>query len=262
MRSISRFCRAKRGMVLILGIALILSVGSNVILIKKIASEKNLIDISSSSIKTVSAQGIYPLFECPCCGKSIDQCTCPMAKERKNYVDFLTEVKSSKDEIILSYVKKYGLDAFINKNKKEEFRKKLAESAPAERPIITIDPSSYDFGNISQKKGKIFTYFNLKNEGKTNLVINKLDTSCGCTFASIVFRGKEGPLFAMAGHGYENPTDWEISISPGETAQLKVMYDPDVHKDFRGTAIREIYVFSSDPIDFKKKVRIELNQVD
>lgn len=247
---------------LILGIALLLSAAGNVVLVKKVIFSKAPTDILDSSIKTSLAQEVYTLFECPCCGKSIDQCTCPMAKERKDYVDFLVKVKDSKDEVILDYIKKYGLNSFADKNQQKEFRQELAKAAPSDRPIIFLSPDFYDFGDVSQKRGKVFAYFELKNKGKNDLVIDKLDTSCGCTFASIVFKGEEGPLFAMAGHGYENPTDWKISIRPGETAQLKVMYDPDVHKDFRGSAIREIYVFSNDPIDFQKKVRVELNQVD
>ena len=89
-----------------------------------------------------------------------------------------------------------------------------------------------------------------------------MDTSCGCTSAAIVYQGKEGPRFAMAGHGIESPTDWQVVIPAGEKAQLKAYYDPNVHKDFRGAAVREIYIFSSDPIDFEKKVKVELNQVD
>ena len=39
-------------------------------------------------IETAFAQEIYPLFECPCCGKAIDDCSCPMAKERRTYEYF------------------------------------------------------------------------------------------------------------------------------------------------------------------------------
>ena len=66
----------------------------------------------------------------------------------------------------------------------------------------------------------------------------------------------------MAGHGIESPLAWEVAIAPGESAQLKVYYDPSVHQDFRGPATREISIFSNDPIDFEKKATIELNQVD
>jgi hypothetical protein len=163
----------------------------------------------------------------------------------------------------MAYIKKYGLDSFKDKNKQEEFKQKLIQAAPAIRPVITISPDLYDFGNVSQKQGIVNTFFSIKNEGQGDLTINKLETSCGCTTASIVYKDKEGPIFSMAGHGKnEKIKDWQVAIPPGDSAQLKVYYDPNMHKDFRGTAIREIYVFSNDPIDFEKKVRIEINQVD
>lgn len=249
-------------LVLILVIVLVLSLGVSVALIKEFTSKGNPNNLSGSLIKTVSAQEIYPLFICPCCGKTIDTECCSMAKERKEYVNYLVQTKSSKDEIVLSYIKKYGLDSFKDKDKKEEFRRKLVKEAPADRPIITINPVSYDLGDISQQKGVATTFFEIKNEGKSDLIIDRLDSSCGCTSAAIVYRGQEGPRFYMAGHGKENPTNWQITIPPGQTAQLKVYYDPNFHKDFRGSAIREISVFSNDPIDFEKKVQIELNQVD
>ncbi len=259
---------------LILTIFLIFSLISNIILLWKIFgnlpasldSNPLTAQVGSSDslvVENVSAKEIYPLFECPCCGKSIAQCTCGMAKERKEYVDFLVDTKTSEEEIILAYIKKYGLNSFLDKNKQKEFREQLVATASSDRPIISLSPDSYDFGDVSQKGGKVYTYFELKNEGKNDLVIDRLDTSCGCTFAAIVFKGDESPYFTMPGHGYENSTDWEgVTISPGESAQLKIMYDPDVHKDFRGPAIREISVFSNDPIDFQKNVKIELNQVD
>ncbi|MFQ6049607.1 MAG: DUF1573 domain-containing protein [Candidatus Paceibacterales bacterium] len=218
----------------------------------------------SSLVKPVLAEGIYPLFFCPCCGQPLDKnnICCGLAKERIDYIDFLVKTKISEEEVILAYVKKYGLNSFVDKNKQKEIREKLIAAAPADRPIISLNPNSYDFGDVSQKKGKVFTYFDLKNEGKDALVIDRLETSCGCTFGAIIFNGEESPYFTMPGHGYDNP-EWDgVSIPPGEQAQLKVMYNPDVHKDFRGAAIREISVFSNDPIDFEKRVRIELNQVD
>lgn len=221
--------------------------------------------ISFFLVKPASAQEIYPLFECPCCGKAIDQCTCPMAKERRNYVDALVEIGNdkSKDDIIIAYTKKYGLSSFIDEETQKEFRDKLIKEAPADRPIISLSPNSYDFGDVSWDGGVATTLFELRNEGKSNLIIEKLETSCGCTSVSIIHNGQEGPKFNMPGHGInEKIQDWQITITPGEEAQLKVYYDPNVHQDFRGTAIRGISIFSNDPIDFEKKVNIELNQVD
>lgn len=214
-------------------------------------------------ILVASAEEIYPLFECPCCGKTIGECTCPMAKERRAYVDGLTAGQIPADEIMLAYVKKYGLASFIDKAKQAELREKLIQEAPASRPIISIAPSSYDFGQISQKEGIATTFFAIKNQGQSDLIIDSLETSCGCTSAAIVYQGNEGPKFSMPGHGLNEEIDnWQVAIAPGQTAQLKVYYDPNTHKDFRGTAIREINISSNDPIDWQKTVSIELEQVD
>lgn len=248
---------------LLLGALLFLSLEANLLFINRISLEKSRAEVGSSSMKNVSAKELYSLFECPCCGKSIGECTCPMAQERRNYVDVLLEVGTfqSEDEVALAYIKKYGLNSFLDKDKQQEVKEKLIAEAPADRPIISISPDFYDFGDVSQKEGRAFTSFDLKNEGKSDLVIDRLETSCGCTFASIIFNGKENPYFTMPGH--DNPTDWEgVTIPPGANAYLKVMYDPTVHMDFRGAAIRGISVFSNDPIDFEKEVTVELNQVD
>lgn len=249
---------------------LILSLLVNIALIKNYSPEENSgsiqvpLEASTAEIKRVSAEEIYLLFFCPCCGQPLDKnnICCGLAKERIDYIDDLVEIETSEDDVILAYVKKYGLNSFLDEQKQEEFRQKLVEEAPADRPVISLSPESYDFEDVSQKEGKVYTYFELKNEGKNDLVIEGLETSCGCTFVSILFEGEESPFFTMPGHGYENP-EWEgVSVPAGAKAQLKVMYDPAVHQDFRGYAIREIYVYSSDPIDFEKKVSIELNQVD
>lgn len=219
--------------------------------------------ISTSIVEPVSASEMYPMFECPCCGKSVEECTCPMSKERKTFIDGLTSVEISEEEAVMAYVKKYGLESFMDKAKQEEFKEKLIQEAPIDRPIIVVNPDSYDLGDVSQKEGVVDTLFEIKNEGKSNLVISKLESSCGCTSASIIYQGMEGPRFAMPGHGInEEIGDWQVAITPSDTAQLKVYYDPSVHLDFRGAVTRTVSIFSNDPIDFEKKVSIELNQVD
>lgn len=210
----------------ILAVALVLSLAVNIWLFTKTRNSSDVL------AEVVSANEIYPLFVCPCCGRTIDAGCCPMATERTNYVDALVEAGISKDKVITAYVKKYGIDSFKDENKKEEFREKLVEEAPDKRPIIVISPDSYDFGNVSQKKGIAITLFEIRNEGKDDLVIDGMETSCGCTTASIIYNGEEGPKFGMPGHGLnEKIGDWQVAIP-------------------------------ADPIDFEKKVKIELNQVD
>lgn len=246
--------------ILILGIALAISLVGNIWL--KYAPVKDL--TGAFLVSPVLAENIYPIFFCPCCGQPLDKnnICCSMAKERIDYIDSLVAQKLTEKEVILAYVKKYGLNTFVDKNKQNEIKDELVKSAPAERPVISLAKDFYDFGDVSQKKGIVSTLFEFKNAGENDLIINKLDSSCGCTSASVIFEGQEGPRFAMAGHGIESPTDWQISIPPEETAYIKVYYDPDVHKDFRGPATREITIFSNDPVDFEKKVTIDLSQTD
>lgn len=252
-------------------IILIIGIGINFLLMRMNRSElqmngselqKNASNIAGAIIQPVFAQEIYPMFICPCCGKTIDVGCCGMAEERQLYVDALTQGRLSKEEVIAAYVKKYGLDSFKDEKQKQEFREKLIQEAPADRPVISVTPESYDFGDVSQTKGEVNALFEIINTGRTDLTINKLETSCGCTSASIIYQGKEGPIFSMPGHGEESPSNWYLKIPAGEKANLKVYYNPNIHQDFRGTAIREIYIFSNDPIDFETKVKIELNQID
>lgn len=242
---------------------LFLSLVANFNQSKELFSKMFLSGLSISPIKFVSAQEIYPLFECPCCGKPIGECTCPMAKERQAFVDGLVSVEVSEGQAVGAYVKKFGLSSFMDEDKEKEFRQKLVEEAPEDRPIIAISPDFYDFADVSQKQGVVSALFEIKNEGKSDLVVDRLETSCGCTSASIVYQDKEGPKFSMPGHGSDEETkDWQLSIPPGEKAQLKVYYDPNVHQDFRGSATRTVSIFSNDSVDFEKEVSIELNQID
>ena len=129
-------------------------------------------------------------------------------------------------------------------------------------PVIVLTPLVKDLGNVSQTKPPINTFFEIANNGQADLEIIGIATSCGCTFASIVYKGIEGPVFSMPGMGNNLPANWNFVLPAGEKAQLKVTYDPNVHKDFRGDAIREINVFSNDSVEPIATVRIELTQVD
>ncbi len=128
-------------------------------------------------------------------------------------------------------------------------------------PRIVIKPSSYNFRDVSVAGGVVKTAMSIKNEGKSDLLIDDMDSSCACTTATITKDGKEGPVFSMREHG-TNPVGWSEKIKPGETAELNIYYDPRVHSELRGPVTRAITVFSNDPKTSKKIVKIEVNQVD
>ena len=131
---------------------------------------------------------------------------------------------------------------------------------PKDAPIIEITPSSYDFGTVSQAEGVVSTLMTIKNNGIKDLILNNIDTSCGCTSASVISDGQEGPRFSMVGHG-TNPKDWKQVISSGESVQLKVYYDPNVHQDLRGKVVRTVNIYSNDLRSPKKGIRISANQI-
>jgi cytochrome c-type biogenesis protein CcmH/NrfF len=206
----------------------------------------------------VSAEEMFSEFTCPCCGKLIGDCTCGMAGERRGFVSGLVSAGTSKLDIYLAYADQYGLDSFASPEVKGDIREYKLANAPAERPQIVIEPQRIDLGKVAAKQGKVETSMTISNDGQGDLVIDGLSTSCGCTMASVVNDGQQGPLF---GAGTPS-TGWSTTIRPGDTAKLKIYYDPDFHEEARGAMVREIYVSSNDPVDPVVKARIELNQVD
>lgn len=216
-----------------------------------------------SVVETVQASEIYQMFTCPCCGQPLnkEEPCCGAMIAMIDYIDqqILLD-KKSKDEIILTTAKEFGLDRLANEEDRIALKQKLADLAPADAPRIEISEVDRDLGTVSQKQGVVSTDFEFENIGESDLVINKLSSSCGCTSASVVYQDNIGPKFTMAGHGQENPTDWEVAIKPGESAILRVYYDPSVHSDFEGAATRTVSIFSNDPVEFEVKVVITLEQ--
>ncbi|MFQ5814100.1 MAG: DUF1573 domain-containing protein [Anaerolineae bacterium] len=210
--------------------------------------------------QAVSAEEMFSEFTCPCCGKLIGDCGCGMAKERKEFVTGQVSARKNKLEIYLAYADQYGLDTFASEEVKRDIREYKVANAPAERPQIALEPQKVDLGDVSAKEGKVQTSITIKNAGQTDLIVDSLSTSCGCTTVSVVNNGEEGPVF-----GTGTPPEaegWSTTIPPGETAELRIYYDPNVHEDARGPMLREVYVSSNDPVDPVVKAAIELNQVD
>lgn len=244
----------------LLGVVAMIAAGGFFIVVKNYFMTNGNGAPSITLIEKASAAEIYPQFICTCCGKPLDKnnMCCGIAEDMIAYIDSKVNEDLSEDEVVLATVKKYGLKSLASESSKEEIKKQLAESAPADSPKISIEPLSHDFGDVSQAAGIVSKKFIIQNTGKTDLEINNLLSSCGCTTAAMVVNGEEGPRFGM----HNNPKDWSTIIKPGETADIKVYYDPDTHADFRGQATREITVFSNDPVNFEKSIKIKLNQVD
>lgn len=128
---------------------------------------------------------------------------------------------------------------------------------PKDAPILKITPSSHNFGYVSQTEGTVSTMIDVENTGKSDLIIKKMVSSCMCTTATIIKDGVEGPVFGM--HG--GPTKWSVTLKPGEKAQLKINYDPNVHPELRGAVTRVVTIYSNAPKSKQKDVMVYINQV-
>ena len=205
----------------------------------------------------------YDMFKCPCCGQPIDADCCGMSKERKDFADGLMLEGLEENEIVYNMVTRFGFDILKDPREEDKVREYIRKRAPSDPPKIEINNPAYNFGTVKQTEGNVSTIFIVRNTGKKELIINNLETSCMCTSASMIYGGIEGPKFGMGMHG-NNPKDYELIIPPGESAQLKVYYDPMAHgkqKDPEQRIIREITITSNDPVDFQKKLRIEITQI-
>jgi len=93
--------------------------------------------------------------------------------------------------------------------------------------MLTASENSYDFGEISMKKGLVDYTFKITNRTEKEIEIKKVYTSCMCTAAYLENdKIKKGP-FGMEGMGYIPPAN-EI-LESGETVNVKVVYDPNAH---------------------------------
>lgn len=128
------------------------------------------------------------------------------------------------------------------------FKTKRYENAPR----IEVNPAAHDFGNVLASDGKVETAFEIKNVGGATLTLSGMETSCGCTTARLKLNGEESPVFSM----HNNPTDWSASLEPDKKAELKVVFDPNYHKDAFGSVTRTVSIFSNDTGIKEEKINI------
>ena len=90
------------------------------------------------------------------------------------------------------------------------------------QPKILVSEEEWDFGKVTRGE-KPTHIFMVKNGGEGDLIIDSLKESCACIEASISSN----------------------SLKPGESAELKVSYDPT---DYVGKDEKHIHIYSNDPL--------------
>ena len=128
------------------------------------------------------------------------------------------------------YKNSIGVSATI-----EEDFSDLSPEQLANAPVAKFEPASFDFGDMSQGEKKTHT-FTLTNTGKSELLIRRVRTSCGCT---AVAPSKD-------------------VIAPGESAPIKVTFDS---RGKRGRQSKSITVITNDPKNPTTTLRISSNVI-
>ncbi|MFN8481750.1 MAG: DUF1573 domain-containing protein [Anaerolineae bacterium] len=106
-------------------------------------------------------------------------------------------------------------------------------------PEIKDKGYTWDFGNVPAQQ-KVEKVLQLSNNGKSQLIIDNVTASCGCT-AAVVSQDK---------------------IDAGQSADLRVGYDPRVNKDagkFISRKVQVKYHFSDDPAPKTQEFTITAN---
>ena len=88
----------------------------------------------------------------------------------------------------------------------------------------TIEPTSFDLGNIPINGGNVTKTFTIKNTGTGALKLFNVKTSCHCTKARVTIAGNDSPDFGMS-----DVSSWVGKVPSGKEAKLTVIFDPAFH---------------------------------
>ena len=128
------------------------------------------------------------------------------------------------------YKNSVGVSATI-----EEDFSSLTPEQLANAPVAKFEPTNFDFGDMKQGDKKSHT-FTLINEGKSELLIRHVRSSCGCTAVA--------PSTKV--------------IAPGESAPIEVTFDS---RGKRGRQSKSITVITNDPKTPTTTLRISSNVI-
>ena len=106
-------------------------------------------------------------------------------------------------------------------------------AGPAAAQVISVDPHSFDFGDMKQQQTKI-GIVTVTNEGAAILRIEDVKADCGCTV----------------------PTLTNNTLGPGESTQIEITFNS---KKFNGTVIKAVNITSNDPINPVVDIMIKAN---
>ncbi|MHC5158686.1 MAG: DUF1573 domain-containing protein, partial [Planctomycetota bacterium] len=110
-------------------------------------------------------------------------------------------------------------------------------------PKIVMTKDVHDFGKIGPATSNKADY-EFKNEGQSALLVNRIQSTCGCSKPTLI---KDGKRFAM-------PLKEPVSFEPGELGQIEVTFKSPSRK---GKVEKSLYVLSDDPASERTKFSVK-----
>ncbi|MDP3764088.1 MAG: DUF1573 domain-containing protein [bacterium] len=120
--------------------------------------------------------------------------------------------------------------------------------------VLNFSETQYDFGTISMANGNVSKIFKITNSSNKSIEIEKIYTSCMCTEAELNINNKKLGPFGMPGHNLVPKVNQTLNV--GETAEIKVIYNPNAHGPAGvGPVDRIVYVEEKgrQPLEFRIK---------
>jgi Protein of unknown function (DUF1573) len=125
-------------------------------------------------------------------------------------------------KIKLNGVIQENLFYYVSANLVEDFSS-LTKEQLENSPVFKVESTTVDLGKIKGSTQNEVV-FNFKNEGKSDLLIRFIRSTCGCT---AVQQGNQG-----------------VGIKPGETSSIKAVFNSG---SYSGKVTKAIYVYTNDP---------------
>jgi len=162
-----------------------------------------------------------------------------LAPKAKGKISIVYDAKAKKDlgfmsDNVVIYtdeegdnsVKSMSVYADIN-----EYFPPMTAEEKADAPMLKIESSLHDFGNITMGD-VVDATFTLTNSGKSDLNIRKTKASCGCTVPRLA----------------------KMDLKPGESVELNVTFNSAGRK---GNQTKSVTIYSNDPVKPIQKVTIK-----
>lgn len=152
--------------------------------------------------------------------------------------------------VIFTLVVVVGSYFLISGNNRSETKIISYSQSDKEKPKVEIKTTSSDMGTMKVSEQN-YADFVIKNSGQKPLQLFNISSSCGCTVAQIIYKGRESEEFGMHSQG-----DFVYAVAPGNEATVRVIYRPYVMPVY-GVVEREVYISTNDPENLKLVFKVK-----